>query len=364
MVLVLVVLLPVSLASVAAKVVNAIMSSPLYYPIVNQARNTMVTTAEKAGIDWTGLRERLKETEDWDSRIADVILESNDVEYPSYYENKFHGYALGNLELDAALEQELAGKAVGARNFPADGLNGEETFRACYDNALINRGIPSTIQEGDLIVDLGCGTGTSTRRLANMLPNAGKLIGLDLSPYMVAIGRKLSQGTANLDFDWCTEVEKDDRIEIKRADIANTGLPDNCAQFVSLCLVMHELPEYASKAILKEAHRILKPGGTLGIMEMDPSAPGYIKLRANTPLFAILRSTEPFLDDYFDQVAPNMPSLLSESGFVHSTFIAATGRHMAVTAVKGGSLELRGSDEDRAALDQHEKSPYDQSVGK
>lgn len=33
--------------------------------------------------------------------------------------------------------------------------------------------------------------------------------------------------------------------------------------------------------ILAEACRILRPGGSLSILEMDPSAPGYIKLRKN-----------------------------------------------------------------------------------
>lgn len=33
--------------------------------------------------------------------------------------------------------------------------------------------------------------------------------------------------------------------------------------------------------ILAEACRIIRPGGSLAIMEMDPSAPGYIKLRKN-----------------------------------------------------------------------------------
>ena len=35
---------------------------------------------------------------------------------------------------------------------------------------------------------------------------------------------------------------------------------------MSICLVMHELPGQASKAVMAEAFRILRPGGTFAIM--------------------------------------------------------------------------------------------------
>ena len=89
-------------------------------------------------------------------------------------------------------------------------------------------------------------------------------------------------------------------------------------------------------------------------MEMVES-PGYRKLRANTMLFSILRSTEPYLDEYFD-LAPTLPSLLSgaQLGFSNVKISAATGRHFVIAADKtGGIIDLRPSDEDRARSDQH-----------
>lgn len=38
--------------SIQSSIISSIMDSPLYIPIVNIARNTMVKTAEKIGIDW------------------------------------------------------------------------------------------------------------------------------------------------------------------------------------------------------------------------------------------------------------------------------------------------------------------------
>ena len=38
---------------------------------------------------------------------------------------------------------------------------------------------------------MGCGTGTSTRRLAKQYPDVDRLIGIDLSPYFVDVGNTL-----------------------------------------------------------------------------------------------------------------------------------------------------------------------------
>lgn len=350
------VILNVNSLSLGAKLVEKVMNSPLYFPIVAQARKTMVKTAQEAGLEWEELKKNMIESEsNWDTLIQNVINEK-EINYPDYYLNKFHGYSQGNLELDAAVEQELAGKAVGARNFPNEGLKGEEKLRSCYENCLNQFGIQSYVDNNETVVDMGCGTGTSTRRLAKMFPQASKIIGYDLSPYMLVVGNKLLNGK-DTPFEWVEEVDtNDDRIELQYADITSTPLLDNSVAFVSLCLVMHELPKDATEAVFKEAFRILQPGGVLGIMEMDPSAPGYIKLRENTMLFSILRSTEPFLDVYFDQVAPELPSMLSSCGFTFSNCFAATGRHMVITAIKSGFRDLRPSNEEREKADEHLKT--------
>ena len=48
-------------------------------------------------------------------------------------------------------------------------------------------------------------------------------------------------------------------------------------------------------------------------MEMDPTAPGYIKLQKTPWLFAILKSTEPYLEEYFN-MAPKLQSTLRDIG--------------------------------------------------
>ena len=297
------------------------MRSPLYGTIVQQARNTMVKTAKSIGLDWEKIAETLRSNNDWEAAIARVQEESKLIAVPEYYPAKFHGYEKGNLCIDAAIEQEIAGKAVGARNFPAEGLQGEAMLRGSYDKQLDSLG--AFVPPDGMVLDMGCGTGTSTRRLADRYPHAASVLGIDLSPYMVAVGRHLlTPGTSAA---WVENISPDPRVSLRVADMANTGLPDASVSFVSICLVLHELPRDASMQVLTEAWRVLQPGGTLAIMEMDPESPGYRKLRANPWLFSILRSTEPYLDQYFS-FAPEIPTFLEkELGFPVVRVGAATG---------------------------------------
>eukprot|EP00601_Ochromonadales_sp_CCMP2298_P036195 CAMPEP_0173369896 /NCGR_PEP_ID=MMETSP1144-20121109/26357_1 /TAXON_ID=483371 /ORGANISM="non described non described, Strain CCMP2298" /LENGTH=353 /DNA_ID=CAMNT_0014321331 /DNA_START=115 /DNA_END=1177 /DNA_ORIENTATION=+ len=326
-----------SLSGFQAEIVGAVMSSPLYGPIVSQARNTMVKTAESVGIDWTVKLTALLAATDWEKRVAEVVAEKPLLRPPPYYENKFHGYSEGNLCINAAIEQELAGNA-------ADALGG------------------LTLPQHGTIVDMGCGTGTSSRRLAKLFPQAGRILGLDVSPFMVAVGRYL-QTEVPAGLPWVEAFGADHRVTLQYAEVAHTGLADRSVDMVSLSFVLHEMPAAAARDVLREAWRILKPGGQFFIAEMDPDTPGYRKLRANPWLYSILRSTEPFLDAYFDEVAVRLPALLEQQGFPLVRVAAATGRHFAILASKGGVVDARPSDEVRAASDKH-VSPLVKAISK
>mmetsp|Transcript_849 Transcript_849/g.1861 ORF Transcript_849/g.1861 Transcript_849/m.1861 type:complete len:108 (-) Transcript_849:764-1087(-) len=73
---------------------------------------------------------------------------------------------------------------------------------------------------------------------------------------------------------------------------------------------------------------------------MDFDTEGFSKLRANPLLFALIRSTEPYLDVYADYQTSRIgdqPALahdLSEVGFGEVKLAAATGRHFALVATK------------------------------
>lgn len=314
----------------AQQVLDFCLKTPIWkYVLVPQARSTMVKTAESNGIPWIAAKEWIVSNTQREG-IPSII------ETPSYYQNSFHAYEEGNLCWDAAMEVEIASCSVGARNFPQYGSQGEEFFRGSFEKGLFDAG--ASVPKGARILDMGCGTGMSTRRLAKSFPQASLIQGIDLSPYFVSVGKqllRLEPKSFEEGGDWVSTVENDDRIEYAVGDAANSGLPAESFDVVNLSFVLHELPPEAAQAMVDEAMRLLKPGGQLWVCEMDFESPAYAQQRANALLFALIRSTEPYLDVY----AESMPSLFSyiRSHSSSGKVIPATGRHYALVANKGSN---------------------------
>lgn len=314
---------------------NVALESPLWKSVlVPQARANIVNTAEANGIRWNDCRNWIKKQVDPTEMLHNDEMDEENHIYPSYYKRPFHAYENGNLCWDAAFEQEIAGRAVGARNFPAYGEKGEDAFRSAFDDALHSLG--AKCPDGGKILDFGCGTGTSTRRLAARWLEASKIIGLDFSPYYITIGEKLLELAPRSvleNGDWVTTIREDDRINLRVGDATNTGLPDNCVSVVNVGLVVHELPVEAACSLCDEALRLLKPGGQLWLYEMDFDSPGFSKQRSNPLLFSLIRSTEPWLDVYADGCDAIREHIYSK--FETVRIAAATGRHYALVATKG-----------------------------
>jgi hypothetical protein len=92
------------------------------------------------------------------------------------------------------------------------------------------------------------------------------------------------------------------------------------------------LPPDVARNIVDDAFRLLKPNGQLWICEMDFEAPAYAAQRANPFLFALIRSTEPYLDDYAESISSLFDYVQSKSSRVD--VVPATGRHFALVATK------------------------------
>ena len=317
----------------AQALLNIALASPLWkYVLVPQARRKIVDTAEENGIPWNKSLEWIS-TQDgpWKDRPK---LNTNE-EVPSYYRRAFHSYEEGNLCWEAALEVELASCAVGARNFPSFGPKGEEAFRGAFTHAF-EKELQVFVPEQAVIVDLGCGTGMSTRPLATSNhPQAKQIIGIDMSPYFVAVGKKLLDLSPSSFLQggwWVNDIEFDERIDYRVGDAASTELLDDSVDVVNVLFVVHELPIEVSKAIMDEAYRILKPGGQLWVGEMDFESPGYASQRANPLLFSLIRATEPYLDVYAEGQSSLREHIATK--FAHTQVTAATGRHYALLATK------------------------------
>ena len=98
--------------------------------------------------------------------------------------------------------------------------------------------------------------------------------------------------------------------------VPTAGLPPRCSSWSShrrdrtdfswrpplpcACLLqflVHELPTDVITRTVEEGQRMLRPGGVLAFVDMNP---GSIAAKSIHPVLAtVLKSTEPFTDDYF-----------------------------------------------------------------
>jgi SAM-dependent methyltransferase len=248
-------------------------------------------------------------TRDWETDLA--IVQNPQVAYPDYYLKSFHAYEQGNLDWEAALEVEVAAIAVHAGIWKESGAKGDRLLRSSY-HEILTKEIPITPQT---ILDLGCSVGMSTFALQEVYPKAA-ITGLDLSPYFLAVA-KYSSKERNTNINWV------------HATAEATTLLANSFDLVTSFLMFHELPQAATQQIFQEAQRVLQPGGYLTIMDMNPKSEIYAKMPPY--ILTLLKSTEPYLDDYFSL---DIESALIAAGFAPLTIVSNTPRHRTIIARK------------------------------
>lgn len=326
--------------TLASRLVNGVLSiKPLAKLAKNRARDMMIKRAESIGVYWRQEVATLK-ARDWSTDLAAV--QKPDLQYPDYYVTSFHAYEEGNLGWEPALEVEVAAYAVHARIWPEAGAAGDSQLRQSYHNVLKAQ----LLETPKDIVDLGCSVGMSTFALQATFPEAN-LTGVDLSPYFLAVAkyqaeqRKGGSGERGQE-DGGEREGGEERGEIQHStsNIQNfssptwvhaaaeaTGLPAASYDLVSACLVFHELPQSAAIAIIQEARRLLRPGGHLAIMDMNPRSEVFAKMPPY--ILTLLKSTEPYLDQYF---ALDIEQVMYDAGFERPTITCNSPRHRTIVA--------------------------------
>ncbi|NET36832.1 MAG: class I SAM-dependent methyltransferase [Cyanothece sp. SIO1E1] len=180
--------------------------------------------------------QRLYDTIDWQQegdryRCADLA-------YPTYYSSQnFHGIAGGYLNSISAVTYD----AITAYASPPD-----ETW--------VRQQLITAIEDKPkCILDLGCGTGSTTLMLKQALPSA-MVIGLDLSPYMLVMADYKAR-QVGLNIRWLHGLAE------------ATELATATFNLVTISMLLHETPPQISQAILRECFRLLQPGGQLIVLD-------------------------------------------------------------------------------------------------
>lgn len=172
-------------------------------------------------------------------------------------------------------------------------------------------------------VDLGCATGLSSEHVRRAFPGS-RIVAIDLSQYMIAVGRYLQEQRQD-------ELGGQLPLVFVHANAEATGLDSDSTDLVTLCLVAHELPVDATRGIFREAFRLLRPGGSLAIMEMDPQTAAFRGAFRNPAAYCAFKATEPWLLEY---ISLDMCSSLTAAGFSTPRQGSASPRHKVVVASK------------------------------
>lgn len=234
-------------------------------------------------------QEQLKQFKDsinWEQE-RDRIANPN-LEYPNYYQSQnFHGVKGGYLNPDAAVTYDAI-----TRYF----VPPHETW-VREDAIKMVQGDPKRI------LDLGCGTGSTTVLLQEVFPQA-QVIGLDLSPYMLLMAEQKAQNR-QLPIQWCHGKAED------------TGLDRETFDLVTASLLFHETPVDMSKTILRESFQLLKGGGQFLLLDGNQNT-----LRFAEWLTSIFE--EPYIQAYVDG---NVDTWLQDTGFVEVETRTVWGIH-------------------------------------
>jgi ubiquinone/menaquinone biosynthesis C-methylase UbiE len=112
----------------------------------------------------------------------------------------------------------------------------------------------ASIQAGEQVLDVGCGTGTLALEVQQRVGATGRVVGIDPGPQQIARARSKA-ARRNLPIDFQIGV------------IEHLAFPDQTFDVVLSTLMMHHLPDDLKRQGLAEIARVLKPGGRLVIAD-------------------------------------------------------------------------------------------------
>ena len=262
--------------------------------------------------------------------VFDVVSDSVDREFETLKANVKPVAKKGSLTLDDTVEIPKSVSEIDVHLAPGSyhAEYAEEDFAtgAVYDNAIEVFSFGQFGKDSDdigmtlsnyvrlkfpefkpaKILDAGCTIGHNTLPWAQTFPDA-EVTAIDVAAPVLRYGhaRAESMGVP---------------VHFRQMDATAMKFEDNTFDVMFSSMFLHELPLKDIQTYLKEAHRVLKPGGLLWQMELPPmnQMPAYDNFYLNWDTYY---NNEPFYGTFRRQ---DYRKLLTDAGFGADEFMEAT----------------------------------------
>lgn len=176
----------------------------------------------------------------------------------------------------------------------------------------------ASLKAGETVLDLGSGAGIDCFLAANQVGETGTVIGVDMTPAMIARAKENAQEGGFL------------QVSFRLGEIEHLPLSDASVDVIISNCVINLSPEKGQ--VFAEAFRVLKPGGRLAISDVVASAEIPESVQADLGMLSACISGA--------STVSNLENILDEAGFEQINIRPkAESREFIRDWVPGGKIE-------------------------